>query len=89
LRELVGVRVAIGLDSCDDALVIAVADSFAQLALGLDLDARAAVLAEPGLGAERPLRRPELEHLARAPQRFPDRPSPVDLVRGHDRGTSR
>ena len=81
-------RVSIRLDARDDALVVASAGGVGQLALGLDLDARPAVLAQPLLGVQRALGRPQLEHLARSAQRFPNRAPPVDLLCGHRFGTS-
>ena len=58
-----------------------------QLALLLDLDALA-VLAQPRLGCERALGRPELEHATPASQSLAHGAPPVDLLAGHDRGTS-
>ena len=87
LSELVGVRVLVRLDPRDDALVVAVADRLGQITVGPDLDARPAVLLQPGLGRERPLGRKELEHLPRAAKRLAHCAPPVDLVCGHDFGT--
>ena len=87
-RQLEGVAISIRLDASDDALVVASTGGVGQLALGLDLDTRPAVLAQPLLGVQRALGRPELEHLARPAQRFPNRAPPVDLLRGHRFGTS-
>jgi hypothetical protein len=68
--------------------VVASTGGIGQLALGLDLDAGPAVLAQPILGVQSALGRPELEDLARPAQRFPNRAPPVDLLRGHRFGTS-
>jgi hypothetical protein len=87
--QLVRVRVLVRRDLGDDALVVARARGLAQLPLELHVDARAAVLAEPRLGSERTLGRPELEHLARAAQRLSHGAPAVDLVGGHCFGTSR
>ena len=40
-------------------------------------------LGQPGLGADGPLGRPELEHLAPAAERLPDGPPAVDEVAAH------
>ena len=82
-----GVRVPVGLDARDDALVILGAGFRRQLTFEPDLDARP-VLAEPRLGLERPLRGQQLEHLARPAQRLTDGAPSVDQVRRHRFGTS-
>ena len=87
-RELEGVRISIRLDARDDALVITSAGGVGQLPIGLDVDSRPPVLAQPLLGVERALGRPQLEHLARPAQRFPNRAPPVHLLGGHRFGTS-
>jgi hypothetical protein len=85
--QLVPVGVAVRRALGDDALVIAGAGRLAQLALELHLHARPAVL-QPRLGRERTLARPQLEHLTRAAERLSNSSPPVDLLRGHLRGTS-
>ena len=66
LRELVGVGVPVGLAEGDDTLVIACSRELCQLSLGSDPHARRALVAEPGLGAQSPLARMQLEHATRA-----------------------
>ena len=65
-RELVGIRVAIGLAEGDDTLMIACSCELRQLSLSGDPDARRALVPEPGLRALSPLARMQLEHAARA-----------------------
>src|SRR5581483_4244295 len=79
-RELVGVRVAEGLDAGERALVVAGAGELGELALGPQAGLR---LGEPRLRLRRALRREQLEHLPAAAQRLPDRPAAVDEVAAH------
>ena len=70
----------IGLDPGDDALVVAGPRQLREIPLGTLLRLG---LGQPGLGPDGPLGRPELEHLAPAPERFPDGPPAVDELAGH------
>src|SRR5207302_11427223 len=88
-RELVRVGIAVGLAPGEDALVVARPGGVVQVALELDLDARLARLAEPPLGLDGPIARPELEHLAvGSPERLAHRTASVDLLARHS-GTMR
>src|SRR5438105_8813856 len=86
-RQLKGIGVAVRLAQREYALMIGGTGCGGQVALGLDLHARAAV-AEPWLGAERPLAGPELEHLASPAKRLPNRAATIDLLADHCFGTS-
>src|SRR5207244_924828 len=76
-------RVAVGLAPREDALVVARARCFAELALGLHLNSRSIRLAEPWLGLQRALARPELQHLPRTAHRLAHRPAAVQLLACH------
>src|SRR5207248_8913931 len=82
-RELPAVGVAVRLTPRDHALVVTRTRGFAQLALELRVEARPIEVAQPRLGFERALGRPELEHLAPPAQRFPYRTPAVDLLADH------
>src|SRR5690348_1905149 len=85
--ELPAVRVPVRLRPRDDALMVARPGGLGEPTLELDLhlDGR---LAQPRLRGDRALARPELEHLATAPQRLAHRAAAVDLIASHCRGTS-
>ena len=78
--QLVGIGVAIGLDQRQHALVVTGPGALGELAVGL---LPRPGLGQPRLGGERPLRRPQLEHLAVPAQRLADGPPAVDEVRRH------
>jgi len=84
-RELVGVGITERLDQSHDSLVIAGIGPLGQLAVGLELRPG---LGEPVLRLDRPLGRPELEHLSAPAQHLADGAPAVDEIRRHCRGTS-
>ena len=84
-RELVGVDVGIGSDERQNALVIPRLGAVGQLPVGLQPQPD---LVQPVLGLDRPLGRPDLEHLPPAAQRLAHGPPPVDEVGGQFRTRS-
>src|SRR6185437_15992689 len=87
--ELECVRVAKRLAPRDDALMVTGRGPLRQVPLELRLHPRPLEIAQPRLAAHRTLARPQLQHLARAPQSLAHRPTPVDELAGHERRTSR
>src|SRR5581483_3032121 len=81
--ELERVGVAERLAPRDDALVVARPGRLAEISLELRLDARPLHIAQPALGLERVLARPQLEHLARPAQRLTHGPPAVDELAAH------
>ena len=81
--QLVGVRVLVGLAPGEHSLVVARAGRLGDVPLELDVHARLNRLAQPGLALDRPLGRPELEHLAPAAERLAHGPAAVDLLARH------
>src|SRR5581483_4178731 len=87
LGELIRVRVLVWLAPGEHALVVARPRLLGDVALELRLDTRPLELAQPRLGLDRTLGRPQLQHLPLPAQHLPHRPPPVDLFAAH-RGTS-
>ncbi len=81
--ELPRIRVLVRLAPGDDALVIARSCGVVQLTLELHLHTRTIDLTQPRLNLQRSLRRPDLEHLAAASQRFAHRAAAVHLIADH------